>query len=115
MPVVFSMGAEMFPSATRGAMISVIASFWMVGCIYSAGVAWIMLGNDLNGRVIYEAGDWRGYALLCAVPVFLALVATYVYVPESPRFLIIKGTLIYFFLFIYLYILTTDSLTHFIL
>lgn len=101
MPIVFSVAAEIFPSKIRGGMISVIASFWMVGSIYSAGFAWIMLGNDLNGHRIYPAGDWRGYALLCALPVVVAFTVTYYLVPESPRFLLHKGKFVYVYVLLY--------------
>eukprot|EP01031_Cornospumella_fuschlensis_P034099 gene34099-41272_t len=51
-PIVFSMGAEIFPSDKRGHLLSVIASFWMVGAIYTAFTAWILLGKDINGERI---------------------------------------------------------------
>ena len=43
-PIVFSLGAELFPSAIRGKLISLVASFWMVGAIFSSVCGWIMLG-----------------------------------------------------------------------
>jgi VNT family MFS transporter (synaptic vesicle glycoprotein 2) len=43
-PIVFSLGAELFPSAIRGRLISLVASFWMVGAIFSSVCGWIMLG-----------------------------------------------------------------------
>jgi len=86
-PVVFSLGAEVFPSLVRGKYLSVIASFWMVGALYTAFFAWIMLGNDLNGNKILPGVHWRAFAFVCAIPAFIAFTVTFIWVPESPRFL----------------------------
>jgi VNT family MFS transporter (synaptic vesicle glycoprotein 2) len=41
-PIVFSLGAEFFPTEVRGRHLSVIASFWMVGALFTAGAAWVV-------------------------------------------------------------------------
>lgn len=86
-PIVFSLGAEVFPSTVRGKYLSVIASFWMVGALYTAFFAWIMLGNDLNGYKILPGVHWRAFAIVCALPAIAAFVLTFAWVPESPRYL----------------------------
>ena len=43
-PSVFTLGAELFPPHIRGKLLSVIASFWMVGAIFTGLMGWIMLG-----------------------------------------------------------------------
>lgn len=86
-PIVFSLGAEIFPSLVRGKYLSIIASFWMVGALYTAFFAWIMLGNDLNGNKILPGVHWRAFAFVCALPALAAFLLTMVLVPESPRFL----------------------------
>jgi MFS family permease len=90
-PVVFSMGAEIFPPISRGKYLSIVASFWMVGAIYTAIFAWVMLGDNFSGDKILPGVTWRLFAAVCAIPAFGALFLTYRYVPESPRFLSSKG------------------------
>lgn len=89
-PAVFSLGAEIFASSIRGKLLSVIASFWMVGAIFVGGAAWIMLGKDAEGRKIVPGSDWRWFAGVCALPALVAFLLTLFIVPESPRFLIEK-------------------------
>jgi len=89
-PIVFSMGAEIFPSDVRGKYLSVIASFWMVGAIYTAFSAWIMLGDDFSGAKIMPGVGWRAFAVVSVLPVIFALILAYTSIPESPRFLISK-------------------------
>lgn len=89
-PVVFSLGAEIFPTADRGYYLSIIASFWMVGAIFSAFTAWILLGDDFYGDKILPHVHWRWFALVSSLPAFLAFVLSYYRLPESPRFLVNK-------------------------
>ena len=89
-PSVFSLGAEIFPAASRGKYLSIIASFWMVGSIYTAFAAWIMLGDDFSGNKILPGVDWRAFAVVSALPALMALILTQLILPESPRFLLSK-------------------------
>lgn len=89
-PAVFSMGAEMFPSAIRGKLLSVVASFWMIGAIFTASAAWLMLGYDFAGDKIMVTTGWRSFAAVCATPSLITLVMTYFFVSESPRYLVGK-------------------------
>lgn len=89
-PIVFSMGAEMFPADKRGQYLSVIASFWMVGAIFVAFSAWIMLGDDFYGKKIMLGVGWRPFAVVSALPAIAAMFLTYHNIPESPRFLVSK-------------------------
>ena len=86
-PAVFSLGAELFPAANRGKLLSLIASFWMVGAIFTAAVAWIMLGETLSGIKIIPSSGWRPFAVICALPALIAFIFTIIYIPESPRYL----------------------------
>jgi MFS family permease len=89
-PVVFGLGAEIFPSSIRGKYLSLIASFWMVGAIYTAFTAWIMLGNDFEGKKIITNSHWRHFAAVSVLPAILALILTILIIPESPRYLLGK-------------------------
>lgn len=90
-PIVFSLGAELFPSNVRGKMLSVIASFWMVGAIYVALIAWLMLGSDFSGNRIMPMCNWRWFAAASALPALTALICAILFLEESPRYLIMKG------------------------
>ena len=65
-PIVFSLGAELFPALIRGKLLSIIASFWMMGALFVATAAWIMLGIPS----IYCG--WRFFAVICAIPAVIA-------------------------------------------
>lgn len=82
-PSVFTLAAEYLPAARRGFYITVVAWFWMIGSILTAGAAWFMLG--------YLELSWRWFALACAFPALLLVVLTLFYLPESPRFLYNQG------------------------
>ncbi len=66
----------------RGFDVTLAASFWMVGSIYVAVVALILLENDYS---------WRIFAVMCAAPSILGATLVSMLVPESPRFLALQG------------------------
>lgn len=86
-PSVFTLGAEVFPAHTRGKLLSVVASFWMVGAIFTGFVGWIMLGDDFTGHRIWPGISWRAFAVVCSLPAAFALYLSTTILPESPRFL----------------------------
>ncbi|KAL7542292.1 hypothetical protein ACHAXR_013393 [Thalassiosira sp. AJA248-18] len=89
-PSLFSLASEWSPAPVRGAMVTFVASFWMVGSLFVSGLAWLLFRNSLE----HESNDsgsllptWRIFAALCALPSALGAWMVYFYVPESPRFL----------------------------
>lgn len=90
-PIVFSLGAEIFPASHRGHYLSVIASFWMVGAIFVSFSAWIMLGDDFSGDKILPHVGWRWFAGVSAIPALIAFLLTHYKLVESPRYLFNKG------------------------
>ena len=42
-PSVFTLAAELVPTQSRGAFMNAVAACWMVGAVYAAGLAWLML------------------------------------------------------------------------
>ncbi len=80
LPVASSYFAEFMPKSVRGAMISILESFWAVGGTIIVGVVAILVGG----------ADWRsvllfgGGAVVLVLPLILAL-------PESPRYLLTRG------------------------
>nr|WP_206206014.1 MFS transporter [Thermococcus sp. JdF3] len=77
LPVASSYFAEFMPRSVRGAMISILESFWAIGTII-IGVVAILVGADWRGILLF------GGAILLLLPLLLTL-------PESPRYLLIKG------------------------
>lgn len=69
----------------------VAGSFWMVGSIFAATTAWVVLGDGFGGDRIVPGGTWRHYAFVAATPAAIALMLTIFFVPESPRFLAKAG------------------------
>jgi MFS family permease len=83
-PPLFTLCSELAPARDRGFWVSVAASFWMVGSIYVAVLAWILLEEGLNW-------SWRIFAVASALPSAAGFVMVYHFVPESPRFLALQG------------------------
>lgn len=79
--VPFDLLAEFLPASHRGRFLVYIEYFWTIGSMFVAGLAWA----SLNQR------GWRFLAYVTALPVLLASVVSYFYLPESPRWLMIKG------------------------
>jgi MFS family permease len=93
-PVVFTLGLELFPTPQRGQLLSYVASAYMGGAMFTAAVGWLLLGRDVESRVIVPGADdtkWRWFVALASVPAFAACVTTWALVPESPRFLVLQG------------------------
>ena len=93
-PSLFSLASEWAPREVRGAAVTLVASFWMVGSLFVSGLAWILFRN--SDLVVVEQDDiqdvntfsmWRIFAALCAFPSALGAWLIYSHVPESPRFL----------------------------
>ncbi len=79
--VPFDLLAEFLPASHRGTFLIYIEYFWTLGSMFVAGLAWATL--DQYG--------WRFLAYMTALPVMLASVVSFFYLPESPRWLMIKG------------------------
>ena len=89
-PALYSLGAELFTKAKKNRMLTIIACCWILGSIYASLVGWIILGDDISGRRISPGLNWRHYAIVCAIPSFLAWLSTFLLV-ESPLFLMQRG------------------------
>lgn len=81
--VPFDLLAEFLPSKDRGKFLIFIEYFWTVGSLFVTGVAWLCLST----------AGWRVLTYITAAPVTLASLLTIWYLPESPRWLLVKGRL----------------------
>lgn len=81
-PPLFSLASEWSPKEIRGSVVTLVASFWMVGSLFVSGVAWCLFRvSDTTG-----SAPWRTFAASCALPSAAGAFMVYRYVPESPRF-----------------------------
>jgi MFS transporter, putative metabolite:H+ symporter len=80
LPLDFSMFAEYLPRRNRGRWLVILESFWGVGTLAAAGLAWILVPN-------------LGWRWLLATSAVAALFVLWVRsrVPESPRWLVANG------------------------
>lgn len=79
-PVAFALFAEFCPLRGRGGWLIALQSWWTVGSMAEAGLAW---------AVLVPLG-WRVLLALSALP-FVLLLALYPLLPESPHFLAVQG------------------------
>ncbi|XP_064645752.1 synaptic vesicle glycoprotein 2C-like isoform X2 [Lineus longissimus] len=91
-PVIFSYFVEFQPKDRRGRMISLLATFWMGGNIIAAGLAWAVIPHKGLGYFSPEFtyDSWRIFIALCTIPSLTSALA-FVLMPESPKFLLMKG------------------------
>ncbi len=83
LPVDYSIFAEYLPKKNRGRYLVLLESFWALGSILVAGLAWLIIKN------VPDIG-WR---VLLAVSALPGLIVYFIrrYIPESPRYLLIDG------------------------
>ncbi|XP_031261110.1 organic cation/carnitine transporter 7-like [Pistacia vera] len=79
-PVFLAYFLEFIPISYRGTWMVVFSAFWTAGTIFEASLAWIVMPK-LN---------WRWLLALSSIPSF-ALLLFYGLVPESPRYLCMRG------------------------
>lgn len=59
-----------------------ISYFWTIGSIFVASLAWVLLSRGYS---------WRVLIYVTAAPVALSSIASILYLPESPRWLVVHG------------------------
>ncbi|CAK4687480.1 hypothetical protein LEN26_018903 [Aphanomyces euteiches] len=92
-PTLFAVCLEHVPAQARGKYITVISAFWMVGSIFTALLAWVMLGSYWGTDIRILNVSWRVFSACASIPAFIAFFLIFIYVPESPRYLVAKGRL----------------------
>lgn len=72
-------------------MLSFMAAFWTFGNLFVAGLAWLIIPNKIGVETEYFTyNSWRIFLLVCSVPSFLVGFLLF-YLPESPKFLLMRG------------------------
>ncbi|MFA6505988.1 MAG: MFS transporter [Treponemataceae bacterium] len=80
LPVDYGMFSEYLPAEKRGSRLVLLESFWAIGTVAAAGLAWLIVPHF----------GWRALFVVSALPGLILFVIRR-QVPESPRFLITKG------------------------
>lgn len=80
LPVASTLVSESVPAKERGRMVVLLESFWAVGWLLSAIIAYFVIPSD-----IWPIAGWRVALILTAIP---ALYAVYLrlHLPDSPQF-----------------------------
>lgn len=109
-PVIWSYYCEFLPAQHRGRMLSVIATFWMIGTLIfsgslsvswverveqdgNTGLGWVILPTGWYAEGLAGFGRFRIWRLFIAVSTLLCLSASaaVALLPESPKFLLEVG------------------------
>lgn len=83
LPVDYALTAEYLPKAQRGRFLVYLESFWALGTVAMALIAWAVVPAQ-------GTGAWRWIFAINALPGLMGLVVR-LWVPESPRFLMLRG------------------------
>jgi len=68
-----------------------LAWFWMVGAIFTAGLAWFLIPMSVHWETSFGViHSWRIFTAICAMPSLICALCLYL-CPESPRFLLTRG------------------------
>jgi len=91
-PLVWSYFAEFQPSNKRGGALSFLATFWMIGNVVVAGLAWLIIPRQIGweGGQGFQFNSWRIFVVLSTLPSF-AVAFSLFFFPESPKFLLTQG------------------------
>ena len=81
MAVPFDLLAELLPTSHRGKFLIYLQGFWTLGAAYVVTMAWLLM----------DSGGWRLVTVMTAVPVTISLLLASIYLPESPRWLLLKN------------------------
>mgnify|MGYP002621194493 FL=1 len=77
---------EISPTSHRGKGQVYIQAFFVIGMVYAMVLSKIFIGD-------LDSGNWRALLIFGALPSLIVLIGTWLYLMESPRFLIATGNI----------------------
>lgn len=80
-PLAFSYASELTPAHVRGKVMMLVAAQYMVGSLATVGLA----------ATLMPLAGWRGFSAAAAAPAALCCVLVLLFMPESPRYLLVQG------------------------
>ena len=83
LPVDYTIYSEYLPTKNRGRYLVYLESFWAVGTVVAAGLAWFIIPR-------FPTVGWRYLLAASAIPGLLVLWIRRS-IPESPRYLLVQG------------------------
>ncbi len=92
LPVIFPYTSEFIRNKYRGPYLGVQSMFWMLGRFVCAALAWAIIPRETFLFVHDEVVSWRVFLAIAALPSLLGAIV-YMFLPESPRFLLEVGGL----------------------
>jgi putative MFS transporter len=82
-PVIPSLCIEIIPSNIRGRMTVLLMSLISAGQLTACIIGYFVLDS-------LTSGDWRKMLLICSIPPIIVWYGCYMYLKESPRYILIK-------------------------
>ena len=76
--------AELLPVSLRGNYLLLTYYYWTAGSVLVTFFAYITIGSERDN-------SWKVLVILHTLPCFLSVIMSYLYIPESPRWLLSQG------------------------
>ncbi|XP_054724948.1 synaptic vesicle glycoprotein 2B-like [Uloborus diversus] len=90
LPIVFTYYSEFLVKRYRGRHLSWLLTFWGIGGVYTALMAWLMITEPEANGLGTRLSSWRVFLVVCAAPALLTVFGLF-FLPESPRYLLEVG------------------------
>ncbi|XP_042897934.2 synaptic vesicle glycoprotein 2C-like [Parasteatoda tepidariorum] len=90
LPIVFTYYSEFLTKRNRGRHLSWLLTFWGIGGLYTAFMAWLMIAEPDADGLGSRLSSWRVFLVVCATPALLTVFGLF-FLPESPRYLLECG------------------------
>ena len=91
-PALFALAVELAPRGRSGQAVTLVASFWMVGSLAVASLAYVFMRPQLDGANVdldlpsmSWSAPWRRFAIACAALPTAATILVFACVKDAPR------------------------------
>ncbi|CAL1280473.1 unnamed protein product [Larinioides sclopetarius] len=90
LPIVFTYYGEFLVKRHRGRHLSWLLTFWGIGGLFTALMAWLMITQPEAEGLGTRLSSWRVFLVVCSAPALLTVFGLF-FLPESPRYLLECG------------------------